>query len=742
MTNIGYFLFAPFRGEYARGKAAYSAIFGLLKKLMETFIPHIAATLRLPAQAVRNTLELLEAGATIPFLARYRKEATGSLDEVQLAEIQQEGKRLAELEKRREAILRSIAEQGGLTDVLEAQILACTHVTDLEDLYLPFRRKKKTKAGMAREKGLEPLAQSIFQQDGQIVPAQLALEFINDQVPDLESALQGARDIMAEIISEDISGRNALRQLYGRTAVVHSKLVRGKVDEGKKYQDYHDFSEPLAKCPSHRMLALRRGEDEGILRVWIGPADEELAIIDLERIHLKKPSPAREEVRQAIRDAWERLLSPSLETEYRQLSKEKADADAIGVFSENLKQLLLTAPLGEKVVMGIDPGFRTGCKVVILSEAGDLLESTAVYPHPPQQDAENASRTLLHLIEKHAVTALAIGNGTAGRETIAFCRSLSQSHPFSLFSVNEAGASIYSASEIAREEFPNQDITVRGAVSIGRRLMDPLAELVKIDPKSLGVGQYQHDVQQTRLRESLDNVVIHCVNCVGVNLNTASRHLLSYVSGLGPALAGHIVTYRMENGPFSSRNDLKKVPRMGEKAFEQAAGFLRIRNGSSPLDKTAVHPESYHVVGKMAKDLGCTVEELINQPKLRGQIQLDRYVSDNTGLPTLKDILVELAKPGLDPRGEAKPFSFDEGVRTMEDLRVGMVLKGIVNNITHFGAFVDIGLKESGLIHVSQMADRFIQNPATVVKLQQEVQVRVTDIDTERRRIQLSMKGI
>lgn len=709
---------------------------------MEDYSKLIAATLQISLQSVKNTLALLNEGSTIPFIARYRKESTGSLDEVEIADIQREGKRLEELNKRKEAILKSIEEQGKLTEELRLKINNTLQLNDLEDLYLPFKRKKKTKASVARENGLEPLALSIYSQENGIIPQEIAQSYLNENIPDIHAALQGARDIIAEIVSEDINSRNLLRKIYSETAVVQAKVAKGKEEEGIKYKDYYEFSEPLSKCPSHRILAIRRAEEEGILRVMIVPTDEEMAVYELEKVHVKKNNPAANEVKIAIKDSYERLLSPSIETEFRQLSKEKADAAAIDVFSDNLRQLLLSAPLGQKVVLGIDPGFRTGCKIVVLNASGELLENTTIYPHPPQNDIIGATKTITHLIQKHQIEAIAIGNGTAGRESVDFCRTIPQSHPVSIFSVNEAGASIYSASEAARDEFPDQDLTVRGAISIGRRLMDPLAELVKIDPKSIGVGQYQHDVNQPKLKESLDSVVASCVNSVGVNLNTASKHLLSYISGLGPSLAQNIVKYRTENGPFKARKELKKVPRMGEKAFEQSAGFLRIRNGEHPLDNTAVHPESYPIVEKMAKDLGCSVDELINQSNIRKQIKVNQYVTEKVGIPTLNDIIKELNKPGLDPRGEAKAFSFAEGIHSINDLKTDMVLQGIVNNITNFGAFVDIGIKESGLVHVSQMANRFIKNPAEVVKLNQEVTVRIIEIDYARKRVQLSMKDV
>lgn len=702
----------------------------------------IASALRLPLNKVENTLNLLQEGATIPFIARYRKEATGSLDEVEIADIQKEFKRLEELDKRRESILKSIEEQGKLTDALRQQIESAATMTELEDLYLPYKPKRKTRASIAREKGLEPLAHRIWLQNDRDQPEVLAATYLSDSVQSVEEALQGARDILAEEVNENVEARNLMRYIFGKTSIIRSKVARGKEEAGAKYRDYFDFSEALKDCPSHRLLAMRRGEEEGVLRVVITPADEENAIHQLEDKYVKGYGPSSQQIEIALRDCYDRLLSPSIETEFRNASKELADKDAIDVFTKNLRQLLLSAPLGQKRVLGIDPGFRTGCKVVVLDESGNLLENTAIYPHPPQNDDAGARKTISYLVDKHRLQAIAIGNGTAGRETMALCRSIAYAHPVDVFSVNEAGASIYSASDVAREEFPEQDITVRGAVSIGRRLMDPLAELVKIDPKSIGVGQYQHDVNQTLLKESLDTVVESCVNSVGVNLNTASKHLLTYISGLGPALAKNIVEYRAANGPFESRAQLKKVPRLGDKAFEQCAGFLRVRNAKNPLDNTAVHPESYGIVTQMAKDLQTTVAELIANPELRKKIDLRRYVTESVGLPTLQDILKELAKPGLDPRGEAKSFSFAENVKTLDDLYPGMVLPGIINNITNFGVFVDIGVKESGLVHVSQIANKFVKNPADVVSLHQEVLVKILEIDRERGRVQLTMKGV
>lgn len=700
----------------------------------------IADTLNLPARRIENTIQLLADGATIPFISRYRKEVTGSLNEVQIAAIQREWKKREELDKRKETVLHAIEEQGKLTEELRRRITQCWDPTELEDIYLPYKRKRKTRASVAREKGLEPLAKTLFAQKDQRAD-QLAAKYVTDEVPTAEEALQGARDIIAEWMNEDEKARNKVRRQFRREAVIRSKVARGKKEEGAKYRDYFEYEELLRKCPSHRLLAIRRGEEEGFLRVSIAP-DEAETIYQLERMFLRGHGLATEQVKEALHDGYKRLLSPSIETEFRNLAKEKADTEAIEVFTTNLRQLLLAPPLGQRRVLGIDPGYRTGCKVVCLDESGMLLHHDTIYPHPPQSDTFAAKRTLGRLAQQFRIEAIAVGNGTAGRETMSLCQSISFEQPVQIFMVNEAGASIYSASEIAREEFPDKDVTVRGAVSIGRRLMDPLAELVKIDPKSIGVGQYQHDVNQTRLKESLDQTVESCVNAVGINLNTASKHLLTYVSGLGNTIAQNVVDYRTEHGPFRSRADLKKVPRLGEKAFEQCAGFLRIRQGAHPLDNTAVHPESYHLVEHMAKDLDCTIEDLIQHPSLRKKIDLHRYITDQTGLPTLQDIMKELAKPGRDPRGQAKAFSFDQNVQSIEDLKEGMVLPGIVSNITNFGAFVDIGIKEGGLVHISQMANRFVKNPADVVNLQQQVMVRVLSVDIKRKRIQLSMKDV
>lgn len=704
-----------------------------------SYAPRIAQSLNIPFRRVEATLELLETGATIPFIARYRKEATGSLDEVQIADISDAWKKMQELDKRREVILQSIEEQGKLTPELRAAIEAAANMTELEDLYLPYRPKRKTRASVAIEKGLEPLAKRIFAQKDKEVEV-LAAQYITEEVPTVEDALQGARDIIAEWVSEDKKARDKVRRHFEKGAIIASRLVKGKDAEGKKYLDYYEWSEPLKNCPSHRLLAMRRGEEEGFLRVAIAP-DEERAVQDLDDMYVFGHGESAAQVRAAVKDSYKRLLQPSIETEFRNASKEKADLEAIRVFAENLRQLLLSAPLGEKRVMGIDPGFRTGCKVICLDASGNLLYNTAIYPHEPQRQVFESQSEIEHLVEKYGIEAISVGNGTAGRETMDFLQKIKFSRPVEVFQVNEAGASIYSASEAAREEFPSQDITVRGAVSIGRRLMDPLAELVKIDPKSIGVGQYQHDVNQNLLRESLDRTVESCVNAVGINLNTASKHLLTYVSGLGPVLAQNIVAFRAENGPFKKRSELKKVARLGDKAFEQAAGFLRIREAANPLDNTAVHPERYGLVEEMAADIGCKVIDLIKDKSLHAKIDLKKYVKGDVGLPTLQDILKELEKPGLDPRGSAKAFEFGN-VHSLDDLQPGMVLPGIVTNITNFGAFVDIGVKDSGLVHVSQMADKFVRNPMEVVSLGQQVMVRVLEIDYARKRVALSMKGV
>ena len=710
---------------------------------MEEFSQMIAAELKLPAHRIANTLKLLQGGATIPFISRYRKEATGGLDEVQIGDMQTRYEKLCELSKRKETVLSTIEEQGKLTPELKARISACWNATELEDIYLPFKPKRKTRAEAARAKGLEPLALLLMMQKENNLAAKVR-NFVKGEVKDEEDALKGARDILAEQISEDERSRNLMRNQFQRQALIQSKVVKGKEAEeaSAKYRDYFDFCEPLKKCSSHRLLALRRGESEGVLKVNIFPEDEDMCNERLQRLFVRANNECAHQVKEALTDAYKRLLKPAIETEFAALSKEKADEEAIRVFAENLRQLLLAPPLGQKRVMGIDPGFRTGCKVVCLDAQGTLLHNEAIYPHPPKSEYAQAARKIVKLVEQYKIEAIAIGNGTASRETEQFVTSQRYDREVQVFVVSEDGASIYSASKTAREEFPDYDVTVRGAVSIGRRLMDPLAELVKIDAKSIGVGQYQHDVDQTKLKASLDQTVESCVNLVGVNVNTASKHLLTYVSGLGPTLAQNIVDYRTENGPFESRRQLLKVPRMGAKAYEQCAGFLRIPQAKNPLDNSAVHPESYPIVEQMAKDLNCTVADLIKDKELRSKIDLKKYVTDTVGLPTLTDILQELDKPGRDPRQKIQVFEFDKNVRTLDDLQEGMELPGIVTNITNFGCFVDIGIKENGLVHVSQLADRFVSNPADVVRIHQHVRVKVISIDHERKRIQLTMKGL
>lgn len=710
---------------------------------MEEFSQMIAAELKLPAHRIANTLKLLQGGATIPFISRYRKEATGGLDEVQIGDIQTRYEKLCELSKRKETVLSTIEEQGKLTPELKARISACWNATELEDIYLPFKPKRKTRAEAARAKGLEPLALLLMMQKENNLAAKVR-NFVKGEVKDEEDALKGARDILAEQISEDERSRNLMRNQFQRQALIQSKVVKGKEAEeaSAKYRDYFDFCEPLKKCSSHRLLALRRGESEGVLKVNIFPEDEDMCNERLQRLFVRANNECAHQVEEALTDAYKRLLKPAIETEFAALSKEKADEEAIRVFAENLRQLLLAPPLGQKRVMGIDPGFRTGCKVVCLDAQGTLLHNEAIYPHPPKSEYAQAARKIVKLVEQYKIEAIAIGNGTASRETEQFVTSQRYDREVQVFVVSEDGASIYSASKTAREEFPDYDVTVRGAVSIGRRLMDPLAELVKIDAKSIGVGQYQHDVDQTKLKASLDQTVESCVNLVGVNVNTASKHLLTYVSGLGPTLAQNIVDYRTENGPFESRRQLLKVPRMGAKAYEQCAGFLRIPQAKNPLDNSAVHPESYPIVEQMAKDLNCTVADLIKDKELRNKIDLKKYVTETVGLPTLTDILQELDKPGRDPRQKIQVFEFDKNVRTLDDLQEGMELPGIVTNITNFGCFVDIGIKENGLVHVSQLADRFVSNPADVVRIHQHVRVKVMSIDHKRKRIQLTMKGL
>ncbi|GHT01750.1 RNA-binding protein [Bacteroidia bacterium] len=705
---------------------------------MEIYSKLIAQSLAIPERQIAKTIDLLDDGATIPFISRYRKEVTGGLDEVQIGDIKQLYEKLQELSKRKETILHSIDEQGKLTPELATRINNSWDSTELEDIYLPYKPKRQTKAEIARKKGLEPLAKIIMAQSENNLLCR-AEQFLTDEVSDVDEALQGARDIIAEWVNENESARNTIRNIFNREAVISSKLIKGKEEEAAKYRDYFDFSEPLAKCSSHRLLAMRRGESEGFLRVSISP-DEEYCLEKLNLRFVKSRNELSEQVEIAVKDSYKRLLKPSIETEYAALSKEQADKQAIKVFAENLRQLLLSPPLGQKRVMGIDPGFRTGCKVVCLDAQGNLLHNETIYPHAPQYESAKASAKILSLVDAYSIEAIAIGNGTAGRETEHFITNLRYNHPIQVFAVSEDGASVYSASKTARDEFPEYDVTVRGAVSIGRRLMDPLAELVKIEAKSIGVGQYQHDVNQTELKTALDQTVENCVNMVGVNLNTASMHLLTYVSGLGPSLAKNIVDYRAQNGAFKSRKDLKKVPRLGEKAFEQAAGFLRIPDAMHPLDNSAVHPESYYIVEEMAKDLNCSVDELIKQSALKSQIKLEKYVNDKTGMPTLVDILSELDKPGRDPRQSIKVFAFDPNIRTINDLREGQILPGIVNNITNFGCFVDIGIKEKGLVHISNMADKFVSDPTTIVSIHQHVEVQVMSIDLERKRIQLSMR--
>jgi len=697
----------------------------------------ISKNLNIQERQVANTLKLLAEGATVPFISRYRKEMTGSLDEVSIQAIQEQFEKLTELQKRKESVLKSIDEQGKLTDEIKKRVEAAWSMTEVEDIYLPFKPKRRTRAEVAREKGLEPLAKILMRQVDNDLEAK-ALPFVKGSVNDADEALKGAKDIIAEWVSENEVARDRVRKCFGRDAVIVSKVVKGKEKEAEKYRDYFDMEEPLRKCSSHRLLAMRRGEAEGFLRVSISP-DEEVVLDRLVPLFVKGRTVASDFVSDAVEDSYKRLIKPSIETEFSGLSKEKADDEAIRVFSENLRQLLLAAPLGQKNVLALDPGFRTGCKLVCLDSQGNLVHNEAIYPHPPQSDAVKAAARVRQLVKDFKIEAISIGNGTASRETEQFVKGLGLKD-VQVFVVSENGASIYSASPVAREEFPDHDVTVRGAVSIGRRLMDPLAELVKIDPKSIGVGQYQHDVDQTKLKRSLDQTVVNSVNLVGVNLNTASKHLLTYISGLGPQLAKNIVEYRQQNGAFKSRKELKKVPRLGDKAFEQCAGFLRIPGAKNPLDNSAVHPESYEIVEKMAKDMNCTVSELIENKSIKKGLNLQSYVTDKVGLPTLKDIMDELEKPGRDVRQALKSFEFDPTVRSLEDVREGMVLPGIVTNVTNFGVFVDVGIKENGLVHVSQIADKFVSNPADVVALHQQVEVRVIAVDHERKRLQLSMK--
>ena len=704
------------------------------------FHRQIAGMLPIAEKQIAATIELLDEGATIPFISRYRKEKTGGLNEVEIENIRSCYDKLKETAKRKETIIATIEEQGQLTPELRKRIDATWDATELEDIYLPYKPKRKTRAEAARQKGLEPLATLLMLQR-ETQPEAQAARYVKGEVKDAEDALKGARDIIAEHVSEDERARNSIRSIFTRQATLTAKVTKGKEQEAANYRDYFDYSESLRRCSSHRLLAIRRAEAEGLLKVSISPDDDE-CLDRLDRQFVKGRNASSQQVAEAVKDAYKRLLKPSIETEFAAISKEKADDEAIQVFTANLRQLLLAPPLGQKRMMGIDPGFRTGCKVVCLDAQGNLLHNENIYPHPPVSKGKEAMARLSKMIEAYQIEAIAIGNGTASRETEEFLKKMTFPRNVQIFVVSEQGASIYSASKIAREEFPDYDVTVRGAVSIARRLMDPLAELVKIDPKSIGVGQYEHDVDQTKLKKSLDQTVENCVNLVGVNLNTASSHLLTYISGLGPQLAQNIVNYRQQNGPFASRKELLKVPRMGAKAFEQCAGFLRIAGGKNPLDNTAVHPESYHIVEQMARDLGCTVDTLIADKELRRKVELKKYVTTEVGMPTLQDIMQELDKPGRDPRGTIKAFEFDSSVHIIDDLREGMELPGIVGNITNFGAFVDIGIKENGLIHLSQMADRYVSNPADILSIHQHIRVKVLGIDKERKRIQLTLKGV
>ena len=702
-----------------------------------TFQKLISVSLQISEKQVQNTFILLTDGATIPFISRYRKELTGALDEVQVAAIKDQYDKLIELQKRKETMLSTIEEQGKLTDELRIRIDNCWNSNELEDIYLPYKPKRRTRAEIAREKGLEPLARMIMKQNLDNT-VQAASRFVNKLVESTDDAIAGARDIIAEWVNENETARNIVRRSFSYDGVITSKIIKGKEEEGQNYRDYFDKSEKLSRCSSHRLLAMRRGESEGILRVSINP-DDDICMEKLERFFVKSDNESGDIVFDAVKDAYKRLIKPSIENEFASESKLKADNEAIRVFADNLRQLLLAAPLGQKRVLGIDPGYRTGCKVVCLDAQGALLHNETIYPNPPQSDYAKATRSIQKLVEAYKIQAIAIGNGTASRETEHFIQNIRYDREVQVFVVSENGASIYSASKIAREEFPEYDVTVRGAVSIGRRLMDPLAELVKIDPKSIGVGQYQHDVDQSLLKKSLDQTVENAVNRVGVNLNTASKHLLTYVSGLGPQLAQNIVDYRTENGPFKSRKDILKVPKMGPKSFEQCAGFLRIPGAENPLDNSAVHPESYSVVEKMAKDLNQKVTDILSNKQLIQSIDKQMYITDKIGLPTITDILLELEKPGRDPRESVKVFEFDASVKTINDVRMGMELPGIVTNITNFGAFVDIGIKENGLIHVSNMSDKFVSNPSELISLHQHVKVQVLEVDMNRKRIQLKL---
>jgi protein Tex len=704
-------------------------------------IKHISTELGLPERFVKSCVELLDSGATIPFISRYRKELTGSMTEVEVEAVNKKHLALIELSKRKETVIKSITEQGKLTSELNDKIKNCDNLTDLEDIYLPYKPKRKTRGSIAREKGLEPLAEFIFSQ--KVGDLSLKAEsFLNDEVLNVDDALQGARDIIAEWVNESSEARNRMRRLFERYGVLESKQIKKAVDENpeaaSKFGDYFDFSEPIRKSASHRILAIRRGENEGFLRVHVAPDSDE-ALEQLYRLFIHSQGLLAEQIKLAVVDSYKRLLQPAIETEFKHLYKEKADNESIQIFAKNLKQLLMSPPLGRKSVLALDPGFRTGCKLVCLSSSGDLLHNETIFPHPPQRDVKTAKKKVASLVDAYKIDAIAIGNGTASRETEAFIKNVKFNRDVSVFIVSENGASIYSASAVAREEFPQYDVTVRGAVSIGRRLIDPLAELVKIDPKSIGVGQYQHDVEQRKLQESLDRVVESCVNAVGVDLNTASKHLLTYVSGLGPKLAENLVKYRDEHGEFTHRDELKSVKLMGEKAFEQSAGFLRVTEGKEPLDNSAVHPEAYEIVRKMADDLSVSVKDLIGNDSLLKRVEKEKYINKMFGLPTIQDILNELSKPGLDPRPPIKVFGFSDAVRTMGDLKPGMKLPGIVTNLTKFGAFVDVGVKQDGLIHVSNMADRFISDPSEVLNLHQHIIVEVLSVDVARKRIQFKL---
>ena len=707
---------------------------------MDIFISLIAKQLQISERQVQNTVKLLSEGSTIPFISRYRKELTSGLDEVQIGAIADLHSKLTELAKRKETILNTIEEQGKLTPELKQQIEQTWESTVLEDLYLPYKPKRRTRGQMACEKGLEPLAKLLMTQRHGDVDLQ-AERFLSDAVASVKDALAGARDIMAEWINENGYARNTIRAIFSREAIIYSRLVKGKEAEGDKFRDYFNAEESLRRISSHRLLAMRRGEAEGFLKVEIS-APEELCVERLNKLFVTANNASSEQVKLAVTDSYKRLFKPAIETEFAAESKAKADGEAIAIFVENLRQLLLSSPLGQKRVLSLDPGFRTGCKVVCLDAQGNLLHNETIYPHPPKNETALAMKKIAHLVEQYAIEAIAIGNGTAGRETEQFIQSIHFDRQVQVFVVSENGASIYSASKIAREEFPEYDVTVRGAVSLGRRLMDPLAELVKLDPKSIGVGQYQYDVDQSALKKALDQTVENAVNRVGLNVNTASKYLLTYVSGIGPQLAENIVAFRAQNGPFKSRKALLNVAKMGAKSFEQSAGFMRVENSENPLDNSAVHPESYPIVERMARDLKCSVADLLRDENLRKQIVVQNYVTDTVGLPTLNDVLLELAKPGRDPRTEIQVFAFDPTVKTINDVKVGQILPGIITNVTKFGAFVDVGVHENGLVHISNMADRFVSDPTEVVSLHQHVQVKVIEVDLERKRIQLSMKGI